>query len=224
MAVRFSAVGQDYIANLGLGAMPNWSITAWVKVSVDLNGFSTFWGFDGGDGATSRILQTDEDGTTAIIYPVASSDVSLTVGTWHYVGVSASGNSGTIRVRAQGAGSFSGNTWTGQPGNQQAAVLRFGESVFGDEWVNGCLAAVKVWMGTTLTATELEAEYQYRTPLKTAGITCYYTFDTASTVDNSGNGRTLTGGVGATTEAGPTLIEVPGAGGTINGWGRVPIR
>lgn len=222
MAVRFSAAGQHYTTNLGLGAVPNWSVTAWVKVTTDRNAFSTFWGFDGGDGGTARVLQTDDDGTTAIVYPAASSDVSLTAGTWYFIGASGTGTSGTIRVRAQGAGSFSGNTWAGQPGNQQAATLRFGESVFGGEWLNGCLAAVKVWMGTTLTTPELEAEYQYRTPLKTTGITCYYTFDTASTVDNSGNGRTLTGGTGATTEAGPTLIDVP-SGSVINGWGRVPI-
>lgn len=223
MAVRFNAFGEQYTADLSLGPVTNWSITGWFKLSANRGDYSTFWSFTGADENTYRILQTDSDGRTLLVYPVASSDVLMTVGAWYFVGVSASGANGTIRMRAEGAGSFTGNTWSTGTNDQVADVLSLGESVFGNEWVNGSMAALKLWMGTTLSVAELEAEYQYRTPLKTAGITCNYIFDTASTVDNSGNGFTLSGGTGVTTEAGPALIDVPGSGGSvINGWGRVP--
>jgi hypothetical protein len=201
-------------------------MACWGKLTADRNTYSTFMGFDANEVNNTRIFQTENDGTNLLMYPTLGAEPTpLTVGTWYYIAAASTGaQTGILKVRAQGAGAFTTKNWTQADGDATATFLRLGESIFGGEWLNGCIAAVKLWHGTSLTATELEAEYQYRTPLKTTGITCYYTFDTASTVDNSGNGRTLTGGVGATTEAGPTLIDVPGAGGTINGWGRVPIR
>lgn len=225
MAIRFNPASADpYQVTLGLGANANWSMSCWGKITTDTNDYSTFMGWDGNEVNDSRIFQTENNGTGLLMYPSNATETALTVGTWYFMAASGSGQNGTLKIRAQGAGSFTTKTWTTLDGAGVAAILRIGDSVFGGEMVNGCVAAVKLWIGTTLTATELEAEYPYKQPLKTAGITCNYIFDTASTVDNSGNGRTLTGGAGVTTEAGPTLIDVPGPGGTINGWGRVPIR
>lgn len=221
MAVRFSNETQFYTVNLGLAAA-GWSMSCWGKITTDRNSYSTFMGFDANEVSDTRIFQTENNGTSLLMYPSDATATALTAGTWYFMAASGTGATGTMKIRAQGAGSFTTKTWTTIDGTGAASWLRLGDSIFGGEWLNGCLAAVKLWHGTVLTPTELEAEYQYRTPLKTAGITCYYTFDTASTVDNSGNGRTLSGGVGATTEAGPTLIDVP-SGSVINGWGRVPI-
>lgn len=209
MSVRFAGVNRSYTAALNLGTVTEFSITAWVRLAADRNTYSSFWCVDPGTTTDYALMQTDADGTTVNLYPSVGALGALTVGTWYFIGVSWSAAGGVAKKRALGAASFTTYNLTTPPVN--LTNLRLGVSVFSsNEWLNGNLSTVKMWTGAALSAAELEAEYLYDAPLRTANLRAFYRFATASTVDNSGNGYTLTGGSGATTEADPTgLIPVP---------------
>ncbi|MEQ4716098.1 LamG-like jellyroll fold domain-containing protein [Nonomuraea sp. B19D2] len=219
MAVRFSADGQDYTRTISLGAQTQFSFSLWLKISVDRDAFSTPLSLDASS-SDNCTLQTGSDGLQLDLRSggVMASRV-LTVGTWTFVGVSVNGANGTMVTRSVNDGSFTTATWTTGKASTTLANLRLGESSWGNEWLNGCLASVKIWTGATLTATELQAEYPYKDPLRTANLRAFYAFDFASTTDNSGNGWTLSGGVGTTSESGPSLAALPG---NFSGWG-IPV-
>lgn len=207
MAVRFSADAQDYTRTLSWGSTTQWSFTCWVKISTDRNDFSTVWSLDNGAG-TGMYLQTDSDGTTMSLADVAVEGAygarAMTPGTWYYWGVSVNGSAGTIVSRALGDSSFTVNTWTGGTSGINIATLRLGESAAGAEWLNGTLAAVKIYQ-SNLSQAELEAEAWAYLPRRTAGIAAWYPFTATEAVDYSGNARTLSGGSGSATEDGPGL-------------------
>lgn len=229
MAVRMQSAAQTYSADI-LETSGSVSVATWFKFSVDRGTYSSIFSIDGGSPDGDFVVcQTDISGTALNLYPAAGGElnVNVPVNTWTYFGMSITGGTATVRMRAQGAPSFTSASVGIDVTTINQSRLLLGNSTFdtSSEWLNGCLASFRIWCGVALTATELEAEYQYASPLRTAGLTAFYKFDTASTVDNSGNGNTLTGGTGATTEAGPTgLIEPGGGGSVINGWGPIPVR
>lgn len=228
MAVRFTSANSTYRVNLNRPT-GNLTVATWFKVSVDRNTYSTIFSVDGGGPTDGFVVaQTDNDGTTLQVFPVDSGaiNIPLTIGTWYFLGVTVSGTTATVRVRAQGGATFSSGSVPLIGAVEQTRLL-IGTSSFDEtgEWLNGCISNFRIWSGVALSIAELEAEYQYASPLRTDGLTAFYRFDTASTVDNSGHGYTLTGGSGASTEAGPTGLIEPGGdtGPTIHGWGSVPI-
>lgn len=227
MAVRFTAAGQFY--NIGLSpTLTAYSVTGWVKINTNRNTYSTAWDFIDLDEGDYHLTQTSESGTAMSVFSGTSPPTllaNLTVGTWYFVGVSFNGSSTlTGRVRALGAGSFTTISQTMNAPEDPWDEFRIGESHFTGEWLNGALAHVKVW-NAALSGAELEAEYQYAYPVRTANLWAHYRFDTASNVDSSGNGRTLSGGSGASSEASPAgLIEPGGSTSVIHGWGMVPVK
>ncbi|MFI6904894.1 hypothetical protein ACIBKY_26775 [Nonomuraea sp. NPDC050394] len=73
--------------------------------------------------------------------------------------------------------------------------------MYGAEWLNGCLSHVRIWTAA-LSGAELEAEYTANSPVRTSNLFAFYRFTTAGTTDDSGNGQTLSGGTGTSTEPG----------------------
>ena len=171
MAVRFAADGRDYHRVVNLGTVTQFSITCWMKISVDRNTFSTAWCLDNGTTSDCYLLQADSTGTALFTFsgvtPQTLNGGDLTVGDWYFVGVSVSGGDGTAIVRKLDTSSFTATTWTGVNPSTNMVNLRLGESVFTGEWLNGCLSSVKIWTGATLTQTELEAEYPSYSPVRT---------------------------------------------------------
>lgn len=230
MAVRFSGANQFYTAALGLGAVTQIAVTCWVKLAADRNNFSTVWNIDNNSMSSSiRGLQTASDGTTMEIYyhngPLTISGgtkPSLTVGTWYYFAVNIDGNNANWMWRQSGATGFSAANFRGASGAFTANRLRIGDSAWTGEWLNGSVAALKIWLGN-LSATEMEAEAPYFSPVRTSGLVAFYPFDTGpSTTDASGNGYTLTGGSGTTADTNPPDLSWPAATPQFAGWG-VPI-
>lgn len=209
MAVRFAADGRDYTRTLSLGAVTQFSAACWAKISVDTNGNSTIWSLDT-DNSDYWILQTDFDGTGLTLWNDGTTTIpvlqQLTVDTWYFIGVSVNGATATVNVRAANSSTFS--TYTPSLGANATTVLtnlRIGESVFGLEWLNGCVAGFKLWTGAILTQAEMEQESWTYLPNRTANLRSWHPFLQAETVDWSGNGNTLSGGTGTTTEDGPAI-------------------
>lgn len=202
MAVRFSASGQDYTRTLTAGTLTQISLAMWLKVSVDRNTMTAFWSI--GNSGAGYILGTPADGTTVTLIGDNPSifSFSATVGTWYYVAFSVNGVNGTYVRRSLGDASFTTGTFATGNTSGPGDTLWLGTNPFA-EWVNGCLAAVKMWLGATLTQAELEAEAWSQLPRRTTNLRCWYPFVRAETVDYSGQAQTLSGGTGAATEDGP---------------------
>lgn len=207
MSVRFDTSTESYTRAIALGATTQYSITCWLKISVDRNALSAVWGLDNTFASAYAILQTNTDGTTLLHSDGVGNHTlgALTVDTWCYVGIAINGVNGTAVLRRAGDVSATVTTWTNGEASANADTLRICGSVFAGQFLNGCIAAFKVWTGVTLSQAELEAEIWTYMPQRTSGLRAWYPFLTASTVDYSGNGWALSGGSGTTTEDGPPI-------------------
>lgn len=207
MAVRFAADAQDYTRALALGALTGFSMSGWVKIVTDRNGFSTFLAIDNGTG-DATILGTDTDGVTMNLANETGPFVTgtaMTVGSWYWFGFSCAGASSTATLvwRLANSGVFTTTTGT-MPSAQNGATFRIGESPFGAEFLNGSVEGLKLWTftasapGTPLTAAELQEESWIVQPVRTSGLRAWYPLLTPETTDYSGNAQTLTAtGAGA---------------------------
>src|SRR5690606_23173102 len=208
MAVRFDAENDTYIRPVGWGEQPAFSVSCWVYLSTDRDDYSTVWSLDNGTG-NNIVIQTDGDGTTLGIVSNgswSSVSLSMSVGQWYWVGVVKNGSTATV-YRSTGTGTVS-STNHSVTGFLTADTLRIGQSPWGGEWLNGRMAAVKVWTDA-LSANEIQAERDYTSPLQTSNLRAWYPFEVAETTDHSGNGETLSGGASPSTEPGPGIPFSP---------------
>lgn len=235
MAVRFDADGESYTRSTGLGSVTVFSFACWVKLAVDRAATTVILQIDSGIG-TSRLrlnawngsaltFQTDSGGWFGTI------GHSLVVGQWTFVGLSATANPGQARtaVRAAGSTTFAGGSPTQANVAFNAATLRIGDGQAASEWLNGSVAAVKVW-DQALTMEELQNESWTYQPRRTAGLRGWYPLLAPSTVDYSGLAQTLSGGAGSALDdpppiawsAGRRRIAIPAAGVTAALAGTLP--
>src|SRR5690606_36931956 len=208
MAVRFDAENDTYIRPVGWGEQPAFSVSCWVYLSTDRDDYSTVWSLDNGTG-NNIIIQTDGDGTTLGIVSNgswSSVGLNMSVGQWYWVGVVKNGTTATV-YRSTGTGTVS-STNHSVTNSLTADTLRIGQSPWGGEWLNGRMAAVKIWTAA-LSANEIQAERDYTSPLLTANLRAWYPFEVAENVDHSGNGETLSGGSSPSTEPGPGIPFSP---------------
>jgi hypothetical protein len=208
MAVRTSATTHNYFRTVSLGSQTKCSMTCWVKITVDLNNNTAAWLLTNTAGTDYLGLFTDVNGTTMDLFDsgsVAATGPNMTVGTWYFLGVSWDASAVILTSRALGASSFTTATSALGSATHVFDKLILSNTVENDPgglYLNGCIAAVKGWVGTGLTAAQLQSEAWSYVP-KYPNPTFFYPMLTTSTVDYSGNGHTLSGGTGATTEDGP---------------------
>jgi len=205
VAVRFSASGQTYSRSLSAGSLTQFSITGWAKIVTSRNDYTAFWSISSGT-RDYLIVGTGSDGLTMVVEN-ENSDINLataTVGTWYYIGVTVNGTSVTAVHKSASAANPTVTTGTLSGAQVNAATLQIGNSPFTD-WLNGSVAAVKLWTGAALTADELIAEARSYRPVRTTNLRAWYPLTHPETTDYSGNGQTLTGGTGATVDDGPPI-------------------
>lgn len=207
MAVRFDASGEAYSRTLGLGSVSAFTVSMWVRLASDRALSTILWQIDNGSAdwltvrawdGTGLAIETDGEWNALL-------GQTLTVGTWCYVGIGAQTSGSVNKVIGNAGGSliaansnFGATTFT-------AGTLRIGVGGSPTGWLDGSEAAVKIWSGVQLTTDELELEAWTYTPRRISNLTAWYPFLTPSTVDYSGNGQTLSGGAGATTDDGPPI-------------------
>lgn len=221
-SVRFDQDGADYTCELDPALGVTFTILGWIKLAVDRNNYSTFFGLDNGGTSSATALQTASDGTTMrVVSNAGSSSVvnSMNVGTWYCYALSRTaltGSSGVVVHYGTDPESLTtvnitpSGEWNDEP---SFSVLRLGESAWGAEWLNGNLAGVKIYT-RVLSANEASTELSYYMPVSTVNLYAAYPFwDGPSTVDAAGNGHTLSGGSGTEVESGPGIPFSPDEGG-----------
>jgi hypothetical protein len=209
MAVRFDADGEDYTSSpLGLTTSPLTAL-CWVKVMVSRAAISTYFCLDDGTTTNAFVTGTTDDGTSTqgFFYPDANSlspdlnSGAQTVGTWYRVAITSPGVGSNVTLyHGAATGAFDTDA-TGMSINTAGlSTLRFGESVWTGEWFNGSIANFKLY-SAVLTVTEMEAEFNSWDAVRTSNLVRHHKFkDGPSTADDSGNGRTLSGGTGTSTD------------------------
>lgn len=189
------------------------TVSCWVKIDVDRNGFSSAWSLDaGGGGSQMLLLQTDSDGVTWTFYDSNQGTTLLfaaTVGVWYYIAVAYTFGTANIYYGAATDATLTLNS-SAHMDTATITTLRLGESAFTGEWLNGSIAAVKIWDGVQLSRAEVEAERWQYLPQRTANLNCFYPFLIGGAVagaqqDFSGAGNNLTGGTGSATADGPPI-------------------
>lgn len=212
MAVRFDADAEDYTRSSASFAFGTCTFTCWVYIDTDRNAFSTAWDVDDG-GSNVWLLQTDADGTTWALFDGTTGQSTLfaaTPGVWYFIAVSKqTGANATVAYwAAAGDAALSSATSTHA---QSATVgnLRIGESIASGEWLNGRIAALKMWTAA-LTQAEIENEWRQYAPHRTANLYGFYPFLEGGAVagaqqDFSGNGNVLSGGTNSATADGPPI-------------------
>src|SRR5690606_9068796 len=145
MAVRFDAENDTYTRSVGWGAQTAFSVSCWVYLSTDRNNYSTPWSLDNGTG-NNVVVQTNSDGTTLGIVSNgswSSVGLNMSVGQWYWVGVVKNGSTATV-YRSTGTGTIS-STNHSVTSSLDRKSTRLGQSPWGGEWLNGRMAAVKIW-------------------------------------------------------------------------------
>jgi hypothetical protein len=222
-SARFSADGQDYTRTLSPTVGAAFTVLMWARLAANRGYYTTAWCMDSGTQSTAVSMQTDVLGGTMRLVSgsgTSQSITAMTVGTWYCFAVtrSATGGAAGAVVARYGTNPAALSTFTLNPVDGQWSsqatftTLRLGESIWNNEWLNGNLAAVKIYT-RALDATEAATELGYYNPVSTTGLYAAYPFwDGPSTTDTSGNGRTLSGGSGTTAEAGPGIPQAPSVG------------
>lgn len=201
-AVRFSAYNQVYTRSAtGLNASTAFTWCAWMKIVVDRNANTSMLSSDNA-GANYHELWTGANGTAfgrGTTGGDSSVGIDFTVGTWYFIAsTKPTGSTGTI-YWSTAPGDALIQTFT--PGGTGAGLadantFRVGGDGFGSNFLNGSIAAVKVWQAV-LTKAELETEKPKYAAQRTANLWAAYSFRAGpQTTDDSGNARTLTAGAG----------------------------
>lgn len=212
MAVRFNANGQSYSRTLSLGTTSAFTVTCWARKQGTGSGAdSALWSVGSGVidyvsmkfrfDANSLITTWAESGGTHFYNWVAPYSLQE----WVFVGLSF-GPPNDLRIvsRQITASSFSEDSSTFDAITVSGSSLMLGQSHGGGEWLNGTLAAVKVWTAE-LTADEMKGEAWSYLPRRTSNLRAWYPFLTPETVDYSGQAQTLSGGAGTAVEDGPGI-------------------
>lgn len=211
MAVRFDNTNEFYTRNQALGVVTTWSVTCWVKMAVDRGNTATVvWQIDASAGSNRlRInawnghdltFQTDSGGWFANV------GHTLVVGEWTFIGFSGTSNPGEARVAVRTAGNttYVGGTSAQANVTFNANILRIGCGSSTSEFINGSMAAVKVW-DVAMSETELQQESWTYLPQRTANLRAFYPFLKPDLNDASGNGQTLSGGSNTALDDGPPI-------------------
>lgn len=207
MSVRYDVFTETLLRTTNLPTITSFTMMGWFKISVDLNTFSTMLVFGATAGEPLYQIGTATDGTTLMSFSSGNSEVNgsaLIVGTWYHVAITVAGT-GTNQFLGylNGVLNITNNGST----TATASKMLFGNNV-GNEWLNGCIAAVKIY-SAVLTSVEIANEMRQYVPIRTVNLNGFYPMSGAAvadfTVDYSGLSNTLTANGTLTREDGPPI-------------------
>lgn len=201
MSIRFTTSG-------GLqrtASLPPWNgmtLCGWSSRNADQNTYSAVAAFSDATGSMSNggmyIFGADGDtlggytpnnGETAFSGPkTPANDVPFF---WAMVVSGTGASAWTLYYREELDGAFTTLSMQGAASSWTPAAIWAGHNPFG-EWLDGSVEHVKCW-DAALNSTELDAEFNSATPVRTTSLNFYWPCsNTSDTNDASGNGRNPT--------------------------------
>jgi hypothetical protein len=198
MAVSFNADDEWYSAETGLPG-DIYTTTLWFYVEVDRGEATGLWSLH--DATVNHQLRIAPN----LEFRHGSTNVAIRqidVGAWYRAAIVVEGTSGTgyhakeaAPINIEDLGTLGA---LGGPGS-----IFLGRGAIG-QYLDGRIAAFKQW-DVALTPEQVDIETVQFDPVQTSGLLRYHPFHVAETTDHSGNGNTLSGGVGAVTATDPDL-------------------
>lgn len=195
------------------------TITAWVYISVNTGGPTTFLRLWNAARSTTITCACNSGGVVNPGYFTAGGSAfvaaTLSLGTWYRIALTCTGTSATFYIAADVAGPTQVGTGTVAGASAPAGITLGGRDLLdSSEPLNGREAHVRVW-STVLTQSEIEAEWVSTSPVHASGLWANWVLaDASDLLDHSGNGHHLSAGpTPVTTEAGPPLgatVELTG--------------
>ena len=220
MSVRFTSTGGlQRTANL-----PPWNamtICGWASRNTDTNNYAAVSAFSDSTGGMSNggMYIFGADGDTLGGYTPNNGESAISPAKtpandvpffWAMVVSGTGAGAWTLYYREELDGAFTTLSLQGAASSWTPAAIWAGHNPFG-EWLNGSVEHVKCW-DAALNSTELDAEFNSATPVRTTSLNFYWPCSTTSdTNDASGNGRNPT--ISGSITNGATLFPF-GAGGT----------
>jgi hypothetical protein len=203
VAIRFDATADRLTRTTTLPSITAFTMMCWLYVSVTRGGYATIQAY-GSTTFGSAVYQVAFPGgsTTLEVYngssAVNGSTVAIT--TWTHIAMTVAGT---------GAGQFlcykNGVLDATHAGNSSVPSQTLWYASNGGEWLNGRLAAVKVW-GAVLTANEILMEMKSYLPIRLANLNTWSPLLIATDVtDYSGASAAWTIGGTLATEDGPPI-------------------
>lgn len=206
MAIRKDASGDTISRTTNLPTITSFTIMGWFKLSVDRNTYSALLSFGTNSSSPYYSILTDGSGTDLYVYNssgLTTTGTSLTVGTWVHAALTVAGTgAGQVAFIRNGVAT---STHAGSA-TPTAGIIVIGSTPSDNDWLNGCVAAVKIY-SAVLTAAEIAKEMQQYLPVRTANLNGFYPMLSTSDdeVDFSGNGNNWTIGGTLATEDGPPI-------------------
>jgi hypothetical protein len=205
MAVGFSASGQHYFTFSPLNG--TFTLTCWINLTAGSNK-TAVWGTQASSAQDNYDFDADTTGTNLRVNGAGGTlgSFAISAGSWYKTAVVCDGTTTVFYHAAATAALTSDSGTIGTPSGTLAFFI--GANGATASWFNGRIAAVKAW-SSALTAADVERELLFYMPQKTGSLTRFHPFINAQTRDYSGLAETLSGGVGATTGAGPPIAWAP---------------
>lgn len=219
MAVSINADAEKFTRTISLGNVSEWTVTCWIKLASSRGGASQVpWQIDNGSGGNFFRLNF-HNGTQATFQTAGSAwfglfGLTVTFGTWYFVGISGTATPGQEQARTvhrpDGSTTWGGTALAQAATTFSAQTLRLGGADTTTQYIDGSMAAVKIW-AAGLTREEMMAESWTVVPQRTSGLRAWYPWIRPEATDYSGNGWTLTAGTAIEDLApGPGLPWGPG--------------
>jgi hypothetical protein len=207
-AVAWSSNGGYTVAGTGLNGV-NLTWCCWAKMTVDRVAYATPMSCDASAttyySSTFDSLREFRQETNTI---TTRSLFNLVVGTWYFIAFVHRTTGVADMYWMPAGGSISTvNRASGSVGPVASSTMRLGVDRF-SSWLNGSIAAVKIWTSTALTQAQLLTESATYAATITSNLWANYRFDNGpSTTDSGASARTLTatGAAGTTDNSGPPI-------------------
>lgn len=161
MAIRTDAVGDSLTLSSGLPTSTSLSVCAWVKLTTDRNNYQSFFHFYySGFGSQDVFLSTDSDGTTLNLFDggAAVAGVNMTVGVPYWIGFTRTNTTRSLFYAALTDSTPTVATDATTQTITATLTTLYSMNDFYSEWVDGTIAAAKIWNGAALSQSQMFAE------------------------------------------------------------------
>lgn len=207
MAVRLDADADGFSRTTGLPGITSFTMMGWFQPIVDENDETPllFYGDSSPYPAHFYSMGMGSDGVTLSLWngTADAGSVVLTMGTWYHIAFTVAGTganqalgyvNGVLEMTNNGSASVT---------NERIAI---GDNNETSEFLNGNVAAVKIW-AAVLSAAEIANEMRQYLPVRTANLNTFSPMLTTADdeIDYSGNGNTWTVGGTLATVDGPPI-------------------
>lgn len=208
MAVRLDAVTDTLTRTTGLPGITSFTLMGWFQMAANTGGFQSFLAYGTSTAGSGNFysLTTNGGNLTFVAYNGATNSTAtgtITVGAWMHLALTCAGTGANQLLAYQNGALFI--TFNGGTNPTSQKLYWGGNNQSPNEWMNGRLAALKVY-SAVLSAGEIQTEMRQYLPARLANLTSWMPLMLHTDLQDYGSGAFHgTAGGTLTTEDGPPI-------------------